>query len=122
MSVMDSVREQLDARLKELEPLAAEYERLRRVVALIDAAPDADAAATARRATPRRSLRTNVTTSSGRSRRSEEALRLVGERPGITVAEVAEQMGIGTTYLYRLLPRLEREGRVRKEGRGYRLA
>ena len=31
-------------------------------------------------------------------------------------------MGIGTTYLYRLLPRLEREGKLRKEGKGYHLA
>jgi Homeodomain-like domain len=122
MSVMDSVREQIDARLKELEPLAEEYERLRRIVALLDSEPDAEAAITAARATPRRSMRSAVTTRGTRSRRAEEALRLVTERPGITVAEAAEAMGIGTTYLYRLLPRLEREGRVRKDGRGYRPA
>lgn len=122
MSVMDSVREQIDARLKELEPLAEEYERLRRIVALLDSEPDNEAAITAARATPRRSMRSGVTTRGARSRRAEEALRLVTERPGITVAEAAEAMGIGTTYLYRLLPRLEREGRVRKDGRGYRPA
>jgi hypothetical protein len=118
MSLTNTVREQVDARLKELEPLVEEYERLQRVVQVLDG----EAAPTAGRATPRRSMRSQVTTRRGQSRRSEEALKLVSERPGITVAEAAEAMGIGTTYLYRLLPRLEREGRVRKEGRGYRLA
>src|SRR5690348_7843362 len=116
MSVMDSVREQIETRLKELEPLAEEYERLRRIVALLEAEPEGEAPATAGRPTPRRAMRTPVTTRSTRSRRSEEALRLVTERPGITVAEAAKAMGIGTTYLYRLLPRLEREGRIRKDG------
>ena len=44
---------------------------------------------------------------------------LIAANPGVTVAELAETMGIGPTYLYRLLPRMEREGRLRKEGRGY---
>jgi hypothetical protein len=118
MSLTNTVREQVDARLKELEPLVEEYERLQRVVQVLDG----ETAASSGRATPRRSMRSQVTTRRGHSRRSEEALKLVSERPGITVAEAAEEMGIGTTYLYRLLPRLEREGRVRKEGRGYRLA
>jgi hypothetical protein len=119
MSLTETVREQVDARLKELEPLVQEYERLQRVVQVLDGEA---AEAPSGRATPRRSMRTQVSTRRGQSRRSEEALKLVADRPGITVAEAAEAMGIGTTYLYRLLPRLEREGRVRKEGRGYRLA
>lgn len=119
MSLTDSVREQVDARLKELEPLVEEYERLQRVVEVLDGQAGQP---TSGRATPRRAMRTQVTTRRGQSRRAEEALKLVSDKPGITVAEAAEAMGIGTTYLYRLLPRLEREGRVRKEGRGYRLA
>ncbi len=47
------------------------------------------------------------------------ALHLVNERPGITVAELADEMGIGTTYLYRVMPALERDGMVRKRGTGY---
>ena len=119
MSVTDTVREQVDARLKELEPLVAEYERLRQVADLLDGEA---AAAAPGRATPRRRLRAGAASAPAHGRRADEALELIGARPGITVAEVAEAMGIGTTYLYRLLPRLEREGRVRKEGRGYRLA
>jgi hypothetical protein len=119
MSLTDSVREQVDARLKELEPLVEEYERLQQVVQVLDGQAGQPSGA---RATPRRALRTHVTTRRGQSRRAEEALKLVAGKPGITVAEAAEAMGIGTTYLYRLLPRLEREGRVRTEGRGYRLA
>lgn len=53
------------------------------------------------------------------SARAEEARKLIAAEPGISVGALAERMGIGTTYLYRLLPRLEREGLLRKEGRGY---
>jgi hypothetical protein len=97
-----------------------EYERLRKVAALLDAEEGADG--TAGRATPRRALRTRPAARGSRELRADEAMRLVRDRPGITVAQIAEAMDIGTTYLYRLLPRLEREGRIRKEGRGYRLA
>jgi hypothetical protein len=38
------------------------------------------------------------------------------------VAELASELGIGTTYLYRVMPALEREGRVQKRGTGYHSA
>ena len=119
MSVMDTVREQVGARLKELEPLVEEYQRLRQVADLLDTG---SAEAPTRRASPRRALRSAPSGGRGQGQRADDALRLIQERPGVTVAEAAGAMGIGTTYLYRLLPRLEREGRIRKVGRGYRPA
>src|SRR3954464_9216177 len=50
---------------------------------------------------------------------SKEALELVRTRPGISIPEMAEAMGIQQNYLYRVLPGLQKDGLVRKEGRGW---
>jgi hypothetical protein len=109
-TTVTDIRAQVEGRLKELEPLVQEYEELRRIAAAIDG--DAQAA-------PRRELRPSGPGRPGSSARADEAERLIAASPGMSVAELAETMGIGPTYLYRLLPRMEREGRLRKEGRGY---
>ena len=56
----------------------------------------------------------------GTGKRSAQALALVQEQPGIAVPELATKMGIKQNYLYRVLPGLEKEGKVFKEGRGWR--
>ena len=109
-TTVTDIRAQVEGRLKELEPLVQEYEELRRIAAAIDG--EAQAA-------PRRELRPSGPGRPGNSARADEAERLIAASPGVSVAELAETMGIGPTYLYRLLPRMEREGRVRKEGSGY---
>jgi hypothetical protein len=55
----------------------------------------------------------------GSGKRSKQALRLVRKQPGITIPELAAEMKISSNYLYRILPGLEREGKIRKEGRGW---
>ena len=55
----------------------------------------------------------------GSGKRSKQALRLVRKQPGITIPELAAEMKINSNYLYRVLPGLEREGKIRKEGRGW---
>ena len=55
----------------------------------------------------------------GSGTRSKQALELVRTRPGITIPEIAEAMGIQQNYLYRVLPALQKDGLVRKEGRGW---
>ena len=119
MSVTHDVRRQVEERIKELQPLVDEYERLRQVVDLLADAPDAGSRKGSGRSTPRRSLGGRGGSRRATGQRSEDALKLIREQPGITVAATAEALGIGTTYLYRLLPRLEREGVIRKVGRGY---
>jgi len=37
----------------------------------------------------------------------------------MTISELAPKMGIQATYLYRVLPGLEQEGKVEKKGRGW---
>jgi hypothetical protein len=113
VTTVTDIRAQVEGRLKELEPLVQEYEELRRIAAAIDGDVQAS---------PRRELRPSGPGRPGNSARADEAERLIVASPGISVAELAETMGIGPTYLYRLLPRMEREGRLRKEGRGYYVA
>ena len=52
-------------------------------------------------------------------KRARQAQALIRANPGITVSEMAKKMGIDGTYLYKVLPPLEREGKIRKEGRGW---
>jgi uncharacterized membrane protein len=49
--------------------------------------------------------------------RQQQVLELVNERPGITVREVGQQLGVDPTSLYRVVRKLEEEGRVKKQGR-----
>jgi hypothetical protein len=52
--------------------------------------------------------------------RADQAVKLISENPGIGVSELGKKMRLkAPNYLYRVLPDLEKEGRVRKKGRGY---
>ena len=55
----------------------------------------------------------------GSGNRAQQAVAKIVEQPGITASELAKSMGISPNYLYRVLPRLEREAKVVKQGRGY---
>jgi DNA invertase Pin-like site-specific DNA recombinase len=54
-----------------------------------------------------------------RSTRADQAVKLVTDNPGISASEIAKRMKIKPNYLYRVLGQLEKEGKVRKEGRSY---
>jgi hypothetical protein len=51
--------------------------------------------------------------------RADQFLELVAERPGITVAEAAERLDASRQALYNVSARLQGEGRLRKDGRGF---
>ncbi len=57
--------------------------------------------------------------SKGGGKRAMEVLALVQGQPGITIPELAAKMGIKQNYLYRVLPGLEKEGKLEKKGRGW---
>jgi Winged helix-turn-helix DNA-binding len=57
-----------------------------------------------------------------RATRADQAVRFVKANPGISAAEIAKKMRIKPNYLYRVLSELEREGRVKKDGRSYKAA
>jgi CRP-like cAMP-binding protein len=124
---LDEKKREIDARLKELRPLVDEYHRLEAAAAALDGVGGgASASSTSGRRGRRRAA--SSTPSSGPRRRgrprgsgtrSKEALELVRGRPGITIPEIAEAMGIQQNYLYRVLPALQKDGLVRKKGRGW---
>ncbi|WP_028058879.1 hypothetical protein [Candidatus Solirubrobacter pratensis] len=131
---LDEKQKEIQARLKELEPLVEEYRRLKQAEEALagvvsggrnsSPAPAAGARRAGRRAaSPRRSG--GGTGRRGRPRgsgtRATQALDLVKDRPGITIPEMAEAMGIQQNYLYRVLPSLAEEGKVVKSGRGWHL-
>ena len=39
------------------------------------------------------------------------------ENPGITISDLAKRMNIKPNYLYRVLPQLQQDGKVRKRGK-----
>ena len=51
--------------------------------------------------------------------RADQAVKLIEEQPGISASDVAKTMKIKPNYLYRVLGDLEKEGRVKKDGRQY---
>lgn len=117
---LDEKRKEIRARLQELKPLVDEYHRLEAAVQALDGVKSSPTAATTRRA---RSTTTRGTGRRGRPRgsgtRGKQALELVRENPGITIPELADKMGIKQNYLYRVLPGLQKDGMVRKQGRGW---
>lgn len=125
---LDEKRQEIAQRLKELRPLVDEYHRLDAALQALEGVGAEPGPAP--RSAPARSRRASGGASggSGDSRRGrpkgsgnrgKEALTLVKERPGITIPELAEAMGIKQNYLYRVLPGLQKDGLVRKEGRGW---
>jgi predicted HTH transcriptional regulator len=64
--------------------------------------------------------------SRGRRRRSntraDQAVKLISENPGIGASEIAKRLKIKPNYMYRVLGDLQKEGRVKKDGRAYSAA
>ena len=133
---LDEKRKEIGARLKELEPYVAEYKQLEAAsnalagVAPVPASsptPTATPAPAAPRAratrAPRAATAGKPAARRGRPRgsgaRAQEALTLVSSRPGITIPELAEAMGIKQNYLYRVMPSLEKDRKVVKRDRGW---
>jgi hypothetical protein len=118
---LDEKRKEIQTRLKELKPLVDEYRRLEaaeRALAGVETKPARVAASPA----PRRA-RSSSNGRRGRPKgsgtRALQALELVRARPGITIPELAEAMGIKQNYLYRVMPTLAEDGQVVKSGRGW---
>jgi hypothetical protein len=118
---VDSTVKDIDARLSELR---AEVTKLEAARSALTGSGRARARSTESRngtSTRRRSSR-----GPGRPRgrrggntRAAQALDLVRTQPGITIPQIAQAMSIEPNYLYRVLPKLVNEGKVRREGQGW---
>ena len=111
---LDEKRREIESRLKELRPLVDEYNRLEKAAAALAGVGGNGRTRQAR--APRRRGRGRPR---GSGTRAKQALELVRARPGITIRELADAMGIHANYLYRVMPTLESEGQVVKRDRGW---
>ena len=122
--ILSEIRSGLEKRLRELEPLIKEHAQVRDALdALKGAGTLAQRAATR---TPKRPVPAKTTIATrrrgrppGTGGRAQEALKLVHKQPGITIGEMAKRMKIQPNYLYRILPHLEKDGKVKKREKGY---
>jgi hypothetical protein len=110
---LDEKRREIEARLKELRPLVEEYDRLQKAAAALAGVGNGRTRAAS---APRRRGRGRPR---GSGTRAKQALELVRARPGITIRELSEAMGIHANYLYRVMPTLESEGQVVKRDKGW---
>ncbi len=117
---LDEKRKEIDARLKELKPLIEEHERLEKAAAAL---AGVTGGSTRRRAASSNKGRRRTGGRRGRPRgsgkRALQAQELVSARPGITIPELADAMGIQANYLYRVMAGLQKDGKVRKQGKGW---
>jgi hypothetical protein len=118
---LDEKRKEISQRLKELKPLVDEFHRLEAADRALSGVTGTGGGGNAPARRARRS--SGASTRRGRPRgsgtRSTQALDLVRSRPGITIPELAETMGIKQNYLYRVMPGLAGQGLVVKSGRGW---
>jgi len=52
--------------------------------------------------------------------RSDQALKLITEKPDLTASQIAGELGIKPNYMYRVLGELEGEKKIKKSGRKYK--
>jgi len=131
---LETKRKEIAARLRELEPLVEEHRQLQAAATALAGLPSAvrasrPAARAARRGratATRASTRARKPAAGGRrgrprgsGTRALQTLELVKAKPGITIPEIASAMGIKQNYLYRVLPGLEKDGKVVKRDRGW---
>src|SRR4051794_6972476 len=124
-NVLDEARDLVIKRLAELDD---ERKRLERALAELGGKVStrgpgrprggkpistASTAKTKKGATPRRRRKRRGGT------RADQAVNLIKSQPGISASDVAKTMKIKPNYLYRVLGDLEKEGRVKKDGRQY---
>jgi predicted Rossmann fold nucleotide-binding protein DprA/Smf involved in DNA uptake len=121
---VDSTVKDIDARLNELKQEVAKLEAARAALVGGRRGPGRPRGSTTRARTTTRRAGTGRRSRRSRGRRggntrANQALELVRSNPGITIPDIAKSMGIAPNYLYRVLPRLQQEGQIKKDGQGW---
>jgi len=70
-------------------------------------------------ATPRKRRKRRKTRKRSGGTRADHAVSLIEEKPGISASQIAKKLKIKPNYLYRVLGDLEKQGRIKKDGRAY---
>ena len=116
---LDEKRKEIDARLQELRPLVDEFNRLEKAAAALAGVGGSAGRAATRTRRSAGGTRRRRGRPRGSGNRAKQALELVRARPGITISEMADAMGIKANYLYRVMPTLQKEGQVKKRDKGW---
>ena len=115
-NTLDQVRSMLQDRLRELDDERAQVEKALADLGGGRRGPGRPRGSRNRGAAPtgtrRRRRRRGGT-------RRDQAVKMVTENPGISAGQIAKDMKIAPNYMYRVMSELEKEGLVRKDGRGY---
>jgi ParB/RepB/Spo0J family partition protein len=114
------VAETLQALEKAIKTTAREHKKALEALDSDDTEADAEPEATsgAQDATGEQ----DATDADGLAVARTQAVPLIQGQPGITIPELAARMGVKQNCLYRVLPTLEDEGKVSKQGRGWHAA
>lgn len=117
--VLDQARSLIEDRLKELDDERVKLERTLN---------DISGGRVGRRRPGRPKGSTTRRRSSARKRgrkrstRADQAVKIVKENPGITASEVAKRLSIQPNYVYRVMGELQKQGKVKKKGKGFQAA
>lgn len=119
---VDKAASLLRARIQELDGERATLERA--LASLTGGREGRRGPGRPRTSTARPSAGTSTRRRRGRrgGTRADQAVKLIKASPGISASDIAKQMRIKPNYLYRVLGDLQKEGRVRKDGRAYTAA
>lgn len=118
---VDTTVKDIDSRLAELKQEVTKLEAAR--AALVGARrgpgrpPGSRASTRRRRTSARRPGRPRGRR--GGNTRANQALELVSSQPGITIPKIAESLKIEPNYLYRVMPKLVEDGKIRRDGQGW---
>jgi predicted HTH transcriptional regulator len=116
---VDSTVKDIDSRLAELKQEVTKLEAAR--AALVGSARRGPGrppgSATKRRNGARRPGRPRGRR--GGNTRANQALELVSSQPGITIPQIAETLKIEPNYLYRVMPKLVEDGKIKRDGQGW---
>lgn len=108
-NTVDQARTLLEQRLRELDDERKQVE-----------AALAGLGRSARRRVGRPRGRGGATRRRRGSTRADQAVRIIKQNPGISVSELGRKMKLNhPNYLYRVLPDLQKEGRIKRQGKGY---
>lgn len=115
-NVLEEARQLVQKRLADLDD---ERKRLERALAELGGRATKRAPGRPRGSSPKASRGAPKRRKRRGGTRADQAVKLIESQPGISASDVAKTMKIKPNYLYRVLGDLEKEGRVKKDGRQY---
>jgi len=131
IDIIDKTITELRKRLKELEPLREEAQRIEEALGNLTGGrvgrkrgpgrPPGRPKGSGRKpaAAKKRAAGAGTRRQRKGGTRREHALKAIQSQPGITVPEVAKKLGIKPNYVYRVAGELQKEGLIKKQGKGF---